>query len=176
MPNHTRNVIYNVNDFKRLKKLAVRKDNTGELIFDFEKIIPMPKDLNISSPQTVRIKGKDLKTVKALLRKYKDPVMFAEMGHAIFGLKYVYTDYMAIRNVHLYGYPDWYYWSLDKWGTKWNAYNCEIDEAGEDIIFFNTAWSRPDGIFEALVKLGFTFTTDWNDEGDDDNIITKRWE
>ena len=173
MPNHTYNVIYNVNDFKRLKKLAVRKDKDGELIFDFEKIIPMPKDLHIESRYAARIKGKDLTTVKTLLKKYKDPAMFAEMGHALFGLKYDYTDYMYIRNIQYYGYSDWYHWSLAKWGTKWNSYDCEV---GEDIICFNTAWSRPDEIFEALVKMGFTFTTDWNDEGDDDNILTKRWE
>ena len=77
-----------------------------------------------------------------------------------------------------YEHPDWYNWRLDNWGTKWNildktptlptvsgvssrtSYGGRVDipadydiDAGEDriIMSFDTAWSPPNGIYEALV-------------------------
>jgi hypothetical protein len=49
--------------------------------------------------------------------------------------------------------PAWYAWSIDNWGTKWNA-----SEAGystrdpERAIWFDTAWDPPVPVFEALAK------------------------
>ena len=46
--------------------------------------------------------------------------------------------------------PNWYDWNCENWGTKWNAYECEIIEdcIGEynDMleIKFTTAWGVPD--------------------------------
>jgi hypothetical protein len=43
---------------------------------------------------------------------------------------------------------NWYAWSCENWGTKWNAYDTyRIDD---DQITFNTAWSAPIPFFEAL--------------------------
>ena len=46
MPNYVTNIIY-AKDVEALKKFT-KKEN-GERVFDFNKIIPMPKDLNITS-------------------------------------------------------------------------------------------------------------------------------
>lgn len=46
------------------------------------------------------------------------------------------------------GNTDWYSWCIDKWGTKWNAYSQEVGLEGE--IIFQTAWSNPYPIIEAL--------------------------
>jgi len=48
-----------------------------------------------------------------------------------------------------YGSANWYDWSVDNWGTKWNAYSEEEDE-GERV--FQTAWSPPEGIFNKLLE------------------------
>jgi hypothetical protein len=58
-----------------------------------------------------------------------------------------------------YGYDNWYSWRCDNWGTKWNAYEVywedEIHPVGSTYITgvqFDTAWSTPAPIIEALAK------------------------
>lgn len=57
-----------------------------------------------------------------------------------------------IENIKKYGYPQWYDWCVENWGTKWNveddvdvSYNKNTDEYD---ITFDTAWSVPSGIVE----------------------------
>ena len=49
---------------------------------------------------------------------------------------------------------DWYKWSLNNWGTKWNACNCSWNPPSEDepygILSFDTAWSLALPIFDRL--------------------------
>ena len=51
-----------------------------------------------------------------------------------------------------FGFTSWYDWRVDKWGTKWNSYNCEIVEHEDDYVVytFDTAWGPPTGVIEAL--------------------------
>ena len=56
---------------------------------------------------------------------------------------------LLLTNVETYGYFDWYNWSVDNWGTKWNAYETII---GDDVIGFDTAWSHPEPIIAAISK------------------------
>ena len=46
----------------------------------------------------------------------------------------------------------WYDWRVNHWGTKWDAYDVEVGyDAGDELeITFNTAWSPPEPICEAL--------------------------
>ena len=44
--------------------------------------------------------------------------------------------------------PNWYNWNTAHWGTKWNAYSQDVAETGD--ILFQTAWSTPMRIWEAL--------------------------
>ena len=52
---------------------------------------------------------------------------------------------------------DWYDWRCTNWGTKWNAYDVEIDwdeEYKECIeINFQTAWSPPEPIYFKLDEI-----------------------
>lgn len=41
----------------------------------------------------------------------------------------------------------WYAWNVQNWGTKWNAYDSEVTEGR---IQFDTAWSHPYPVMEAL--------------------------
>lgn len=57
-----------------------------------------------------------------------------------------------IENIRKYGYPQWYDWCVENWGTKWNveddvdvSYDKNTDEYD---ITFDTAWSVPSGIVE----------------------------
>jgi hypothetical protein len=50
-------------------------------------------------------------------------------------------------------HDDWYNWNVSNWGTKWDA--CEPHESREVdglTIFFETAWSPPEPIFDVLRK------------------------
>jgi len=46
----------------------------------------------------------------------------------------------------------WYDWRCNNWGTKWGACEVEVVQNDEDFleITFNTAWSPPEPICEAL--------------------------
>lgn len=47
--------------------------------------------------------------------------------------------------------PAWYDWSCENWGTKWNACDSQYSTKDpEHVIWFDTAWSPPVSVFEAL--------------------------
>jgi hypothetical protein len=45
--------------------------------------------------------------------------------------------------------PNWYDWSVENWGTKWNSYEGHVTDEG---IGFSTAWTPPAPIIAALAK------------------------
>tara|TARA_R110000851_G_scaffold57648_1_gene134250 strand:+ start:685 stop:1137 length:453 start_codon:yes stop_codon:yes gene_type:complete len=67
--------------------------------------------------------------------------------------------------------PDWWTWRNDNWGTKWNLVpNHDGDltayltvEDGEDFIQleFDTAWSPPNGIYEAITEKYQDLSINW---------------
>ena len=65
-------------------------------------------------------------------------------------------------NIRLYGYDNWYNWSIANWGTKWDA--CEPHINHNDINYFSvsfeSAWSPPiawiDNIMKDFPDLCFT--------------------
>ena len=59
---------------------------------------------------------------------------------------------------------EWYDWSWNNWGTKWNAYEEEYD--GGNTISFLTAWAPPHEVIEALSEQfpGVYFTHRWAEE------------
>lgn len=77
-------------------------------------------------------------------------------------------------NLVTYGYHSWYEWSINHWGTKWNAYQSntkqvkvKTQDKENDLycITFQTAWSTPDKILKALHKeTNIPFTVYWFDE------------
>ena len=72
-----------------------------------------------------------------------------------------------INNIINYGCTDWYDWSYEHWGTKWNAYSVELDEEAHTILF-DTAWSCPLPVLTELSKLCYkynvAFIGEWADE------------
>lgn len=53
---------------------------------------------------------------------------------------------------HKPGIICWRGWSINNWGTKWNAYDTQIEEFADDTatLQFDTAWSHPFPVVEAL--------------------------
>ena len=58
----------------------------------------------------------------------------------------------------------WYDWRLQHWDTKWDAYDVEVTD-GDDIdgfeVEFNTAWSPPEAICEAMRELYPDLSVSW---------------
>lgn len=52
-------------------------------------------------------------------------------------------------NLKRYGETDWYEWSINNWGTKWNGYDTVVDFG---VVEFQTAWSTPVPVFVELSK------------------------
>lgn len=71
-----------------------------------------------------------------------------------------------IDNKNKYGFETWYKWSLENWGTKWNAMETYINKDLKTISF-DTAWSVPVQIFEKIIleNKGISFTLYYGDEG-----------
>ena len=72
------------------------------------------------------------------------------------------------RNLELYGHKDWYSFQTARWGTKWDV-DCGCVEVDEDGLGFSgtfeSAWSPPIGVAEALVEQGFEVTLYYYESG-----------
>lgn len=165
MPNWTSNevtisgpadVIARVKDF-------VRSD---DLVFDFDKIVPMPKDLCMESgsvemyainaaktrkgskARAKAIAAGHLPTRISLYKGRRDVPINTEEELVAVGRSY-------LSNKKKYGCYDWYDWCCDNWGTKWNACDCVLtNNSRQDIAYeFQTAWSDPEPVILRLSEL-----------------------
>ena len=80
-----------------------------------------------------------------------------------------------------YGKDNWYDWSLDHWGTKWNSYGYSDDTPKEfdgSTITFDTAWSCATPIIAALAERypDLHFELKWADEDFGFNVGEKEYE
>ena len=126
-------------------------------LFDFNKVIPMPEELNIESGSAgnwgmryILLKAKhaieyddnDWDFIKSMeKRKAENEDDFNRMIDL--GTKY-------LMNIAKYGYKDWYDWKVANHGTKWGA--CDAEVEGNQITF-DTAWSFPAPVIEKLSEL-----------------------
>lgn len=149
MPNHVHNELYFEADNKeRISELlnAIKGEDTA---FDFNKIIPMPKELEIESGS----RGEwGLKAYKEFLRTGVKPKEITdEWGHTRsvedkdFELGKQYYN-----NIEKYGHATWYSWACDNWNTKWNAY--DVEELVDGVVFL-TAWDAPFPVIKALSEM-----------------------
>jgi len=60
-------------------------------------------------------------------------------------------------NIEKHGHADWYSWSVDKWGTKWNCDAqdwMKVENPNEDqasvTFWFDSAWSPPTALYEFI--------------------------
>jgi hypothetical protein len=136
MPNHITNIV-SIAGKQNLKELLAEFLDTedGDKI-DFNKVIPMP--------DAVGFRGENLP-----YNPHPDEPMAKAYE----------------RNLKLYGFKNWYDWSIANWGTKWDCY--EFEWLTERKCTFLTAWSPPDPILRKLAgKAGRKVRNRWMDEGD----------
>lgn len=129
----------------------------GENGFSFKNIIPMPESLNVTSGSISYIAEKWAKANEEERKEIEEKKTDEEMAQI----------HQIADNIAKYGYPTWYEWSIDKWGTKWDAYEADCDCYEKIItITFDTAWSTPVPIFKELSKQypSFVICVEYADE------------
>ena len=157
MPNWVKNRMFINGNDKQVKNVLNAILNKNKDV-DFNKIVPMPSSLDVESSSNAIL---GYKIITHSSDTY-DAVNFAkktkEEQDKCIELGNIYKE-----NIEKYGHTDWYGWRLDNWGTKWNA--CDTINDGT-YVEFNTAWSAPLGIYEALAKMfpDVDISFDWADE------------
>jgi hypothetical protein len=170
MPNHVANVIRMSNIWHQ-PLFALTGDN--QVTFDFNKIIPMNDDLNMISNgalqrlsvetviRKVLLDGQPLDKLLPQIRINKSDRYYSMDKEEYTRLRETYKEtsdeelidfgLKCITNKLKYGSVDWYEWSWDNWGTKWNAYDTQ--RISKDAVSFNTAWAMPEPIVAKLAQL-----------------------
>lgn len=110
--------------------------------FDFNKIIPIPDELDIACG-----------SLSSYILIYRDATI--ETEHLIEKIKKsnhkeIENFCQAIINLNETGYACWYDWSVEKWGTKWPSRDFRKISGH---VTFNTAWSSPEPIFKELSRI-----------------------
>jgi hypothetical protein len=140
MPNHVTNyVTFGGSDAKIAELLSKVKSKDSD--FDFKTFAPMPDEL-IGSRSPSNIVSQ---------QEYDKWVMNCDKDSVKFNWEQCITQQMSDDMKKKYGADNWYDWSINNWGTKWNAYEIYVVD---DQVEFQTAWSTP---FRAMVKLSEAF-------------------
>lgn len=166
MPNHVTNILTISGPKELVSKIkseiaGVYEDSDEERLIDFNKILPAPPSLNITS-------GSSTSNGIAILKwRAGDPSDIRKIMGYQWATEFVSEETLithmlenktanleeaqkALDNKRLYGHQDWHSWNTANWGTKWNAYSHEAKEDGA--IKFETAWSTPYPVIEALSR------------------------
>lgn len=165
MPNHVTNIISFTGPAERIVELKnkIRGGEEGQAI-DFNKIIPRPESLDITSGTVVDqgiaiLLFQERGDSSQLLKILNYPWAKAEnintpeklVDHLIKqGRVNLDEARIALDNLEKYGHQDWYSWSITNWGTKWNAYSTS---ESDDTIMFDTAWSTPFPVIRKLSEM-----------------------
>lgn len=158
MPNHITNKIEllgDESDIERLKSHMIGFPFDGgteekrKSIFDFNKIVPRPDELDITSDGWISLLENQFswnESLKSRLDSHrsKDGYEFTDRDSQA-----IDNFAQGIKNYLKYGSACWYGWSIENWGTKWNAYSVD-KEWNKNSITFETAWSNVGGLIEQL--------------------------
>lgn len=169
MPNWVENKLsYNGNEAEIKEMLEkIRYDNATIGTIDFNKIIPMPKSLDIECGSRT---DKGIEMVKNYLENLPAELKgkegtYEEVLEDLHNHSADISDdeekkiwdigVTAVDNLYKYNAPTWYEWCNDNWNTKWNAcgYDENTDYSDSDFIWFQTAWSAPIPVIQKLSEM-----------------------
>ena len=155
MPNYVQNILNIEGDKKEVDKVLKAVSNAYR-IFDFERLIPMPRELEIEAGTRTQ-KGFQhyQKFVGEYFLKIRDSEKIEDIpknaekeylaNHSEVDIQTWELGKKAFENYTKYGAISWYEWSIQNWNCKWNAMNTESERLSEENarISFQTAWSAP---------------------------------
>ena len=103
-------------------------------------------------------KKKQLKTLKTMLKSKDNDFDF---NNIVPMPKNIYRGLLGREEEEKYGANNWYRWSIDNWGTKWNSVDTRVEENGSTLSYnFMTAWDCPRQIVDALMRMRKTILKD----------------
>jgi hypothetical protein len=142
MPNWTTNQLIIEGDKDKIRELLdFIKGENG--VIDFNKIIPMLEILKNTASGGCTIDGKQVTSW------YEDASItdWVERSKS----QRLFTD-EETAELQKIGCTSWYDWCCDHWGTKWNACEASIEAEYDGYVElrFDTAWSAPEPVLEAL--------------------------
>ena len=146
-------------DIEALKPLI----GTDEQPISFQKIKPMPQNLEIESGSSeigYEVMYGDVQKVlsyrwvqEAGITSQEELIGYLEKQHPA----YLKRAEQYKSNLDRYGHKTWYGWRIEHWGTKWDLDPTSIqvvnDSAGDYSLVFYTAWAPPEGIYAAIQDL-----------------------
>ena len=140
MPNWTENTL-TIKGKPNDLELFLEQISSESLAFDFQKIHPIPLELEDISYGSINIDGKKF----SKWRESDNPE-----GHAT-GI----SEEEEKRLNSLYGASCSLDWQYHNWGVKWGADNISAERKSDDcvILYFNTPWSGPFPMAHYIVKL-----------------------
>lgn len=183
MPNHVTNKIEITS---ANAKEALEFMQSADRQFNFNNMILMPESLNVESGSRTDAAlayaltgGLKSELTSAQIEKYfedgffdtKSEVAARNLANARRTIednystpeKLMHLGQQIISNVEQYGYKTWYEWAIPNWGTKWNAYEVDVED---NTVSFDTAWNSPEPVLAAwIAKFNLTCTVKAFDEG-----------
>ena len=153
-----------------------------ELPFSFELASPMPPSLHVNDGTLEEIAYDALYGNGQSLFRYKgwaDEYRAAHLPETPESIRewLVQNQPEAVNGAQMmrfneehYGHRTWYNWSIENWGTKWDAYDSRWQkfspQKNEAVVHFNTAWSPPlPAIRDLCVKYHLHAVMGFSDEG-----------
>ena len=162
MPNFVKNILSFDGDPAQVDRLfsAIQGETSP---MDFNKLIPMPSELEIEAGSRTAAGFKEYMGFVAdtgFRTELEQPYLAA---HPEIDWEEWELGKQAFHNIREFGCPTWYEWRIQNWGTKWNASGAEVLDGR---LSFLTAWNAPKLILEKLSQMFPTITIHhvWADE------------
>lgn len=164
MPNWVANRLKVIGDKNKVQEFLthIKGQERESEVIDFNTIVPMPVSLRDTESST-RVStavlyyleqtqnDELLSKVKNFLPTLPFPYFEKETESELQELYSLGEKYVKIFEET--GYLSWYEWSIDNWGTKWNAtssYTINLYDNEVDVLF-DTAWSGVPELIDRLV-------------------------
>ena len=175
MPNYTLNqLIVTCNEGFEKELLAfIEKAKAPETLISMNNFFPCPQELtDTKSPCGFLGYYDAMDIINAMTRSRKennwphtDDVFNARL------IQNIIDGAKGKANMKKYGYPTWYEFHCEEWGTKWDIREAEIKEqdACKIVYFFHTAWCHPKIFFEkvSIWYPNLLFSNQYVNEGED---------
>lgn len=165
MPNWVTTTLTVKGPSESLKRFKLQAPEGETQALTFNNFVPMPPSLSVDSSSDGDLGyavffGSDAEYAAIATASWVKALGLAD-ATAREGLK-LYLDATRpkarmlgeqyAKNIEQYGHSSWYSWSIEHWGTKWDACDVSLDREDDDelVYSFNTAWSPAEPVLAAM--------------------------